>query len=303
MYTPGASGSSVLVDWNGSSKAINQFNSAGGGGVVISGNIQYTGSVNTLVKNAADGDFCPAQGSITLNKGVNCGAAQDYFGNPIVGTPDIGAVEHTSSLPNNNDLVAPKLTGAVLLNPTTLKITFSEKVNADYAQNIQNYSIDNSINVTEAALNSTQTEVVLTTSSHKENVDYKVSVNNITDLAGNKINSTDNAATYELNTGVTTTVSNDNVSSSVPARFELNQNYPNPFNPTTKIKYAVAKPSNVTIKIYDMLGAEVMTLVNQQHAPGYYEINFDGGKLASGTYIYQLRTNNYVETKKMMLVK
>jgi hypothetical protein len=88
-----------------------------------------------------------------------------------------------------------------------------------------------------------------------------------------------------------------------PEQFGLNQNYPNPFNPTTRIRYSVSEPSNVTVIVYDMLGKEVMTLVNQEQTPGYYEVNFDGSRLASGTYIYQLRTNNYVETKKMMLIK
>jgi hypothetical protein len=301
IYTPGASTSSLLIDWNSSSKTINQFNSTSGGGVTISGNMQYSGSLSALVKNAADGDFCPAQSSFALNKGLSCGTAQDFYGNPIVGNPDVGAIEFANSTPSN-DQVGPKLLDAVLINPITLKITFSEKVNPDFAQNIHNYGISNSITINEAALNSTQTEVTLKTSAHKENVDYTVSVNNVIDIAGNRISSSDNAANYELTTGVTST-NDGNSLSGAPAKFELNQNYPNPFNPTTRIKYTIAQPTNVTIKIYDMLGAEVMTLVNQQHVPGYYEVSFNGSNLASGTYIYQIRTNNFVETKKMMLIK
>jgi hypothetical protein len=88
-----------------------------------------------------------------------------------------------------------------------------------------------------------------------------------------------------------------------PEKFGLNQNYPNPFNPSTRIRYSVPELSNVSVKVYDMLGKEVMTLVNQEQSAGYYEVNFDGSRLASGTYIYQLRTNNFVETKKMLLIK
>ena len=98
-------------------------------------------------------------------------------------------------------------------------------------------------------------------------------------------------------------LSAENTLTIIPSNFELMQNYPNPFNPATTIKYAVSEAANVTIKIYDMLGSEVMTLVNKDHAPGFYEVNFNASNLASGTYIYQLRSNGYVETKKMLLLK
>ncbi len=93
--------------------------------------------------------------------------------------------------------------------------------------------------------------------------------------------------------------------------FKLYQNYPNPFNPTTKIKYTVA-PSNlpkgeafVQIKVYDILGNEIATLVNKEQSPGEYEVEFDAGKynLSSGIYFYQLKVGNYVQTRKMVLLK
>ncbi len=88
-----------------------------------------------------------------------------------------------------------------------------------------------------------------------------------------------------------------------PVKFELEQNYPNPFNPTTKIKYSVAKASNVVVKVYNSLGAEVTTLVNGNKAPGNYEVQFNASNLPSGIYIYQITADNFVESKKMILLK
>jgi len=89
----------------------------------------------------------------------------------------------------------------------------------------------------------------------------------------------------------------------VPTEFILEQNYPNPFNPSTSIMYHVARSSNVTLKVYDVLGREVATLVNEQKSPGTYEVKFDGSNLASGMYLYRLQAGNIVISKKMLLMK
>jgi len=85
--------------------------------------------------------------------------------------------------------------------------------------------------------------------------------------------------------------------------FELQQNYPNPFNPNTKIKYSVPQLSEVTIKVFDILGNEIVTLVNEEKPTGTYEITWYAESLPSGVYFYQLRADSYVETKKMVLLK
>jgi hypothetical protein len=85
--------------------------------------------------------------------------------------------------------------------------------------------------------------------------------------------------------------------------YSLSNNYPNPFNPSTKIVYQIPERGNVSLKLYDMLGKEVTTLVEEYRNEGRYEINFDAGNLASGIYVYQLRANNYIATKKMILMK
>ncbi len=90
---------------------------------------------------------------------------------------------------------------------------------------------------------------------------------------------------------------------SLPTEFELKQNYPNPFNPSTKIEFSVARNERVTITIYNILGQVVKTLADMDYAPGKYTITFDGSSLASGVYIYNMKTNSTNFTKKMMLLK
>jgi len=94
----------------------------------------------------------------------------------------------------------------------------------------------------------------------------------------------------------------------IPAQFELFQNYPNPFNPTTKIKFAVPsnmnrETLNVNITIYDVLGNEIVTLINKEMQTGVYEVEFDATNLTSGIYFYTLRAGIFTNTKKMMLIK
>ncbi len=86
-------------------------------------------------------------------------------------------------------------------------------------------------------------------------------------------------------------------------RFSLNQNYPNPFNPSTKISWQSPVGSHQSIKVFDMLGREVATLVDEYRNVGSYEINFDASKLSSGVYYYQLKAGDFVETKKMILLR
>jgi len=93
------------------------------------------------------------------------------------------------------------------------------------------------------------------------------------------------------------------VSEETPVRFVLHQNYPNPFNPVTQIQFSVLKTVNVKLTVYDILGNEVQTLVNEAFKPGEYRITFDGSNLSSGTYYYKLTAGNFSETKKMLLIK
>jgi hypothetical protein len=93
------------------------------------------------------------------------------------------------------------------------------------------------------------------------------------------------------------------ISTEIPTLFSLSQNYPNPFNPNTKIRFDLPKNVNVKLTLYDMLGREVETIVNEQLNAGSYEVNWDGSKYTSGVYYYRLNAGEFVETKKMILVK
>ena len=102
----------------------------------------------------------------------------------------------------------------------------------------------------------------------------------------------------------------------LPIKFELLQNYPNPFNPSTVIEYSLPQEVKgekskvkklgetiVTLKVYDVLGREVATLVNEEQVPGYYSVKFDGSNLPSGMYIYKLTCGKYVFQRKLLLLK
>lgn len=102
---------------------------------------------------------------------------------------------------------------------------------------------------------------------------------------------------YDVITGV-----NNNITS-IPNAFSLGQNYPNPFNPATKIAYTIPSNGLVTLKLYNILGKEVATLVNEVKSAGKYDVTFNGSSLSSGVYFYRLESGNFVDTKKMFLLK
>ncbi|MEP0862573.1 MAG: T9SS type A sorting domain-containing protein, partial [Ignavibacterium sp.] len=89
----------------------------------------------------------------------------------------------------------------------------------------------------------------------------------------------------------------------IPKEFALSQNYPNPFNPTTVISWQSPVASHQTLKVYDILGNEVVTLVDEHREAGRYKVEFDASSLASGVYIYKLTAGSFVSSKKMMVVK
>jgi len=89
----------------------------------------------------------------------------------------------------------------------------------------------------------------------------------------------------------------------LPITYELLQNYPNPFNPTTTINYQIPSAGHISLKVYDILGREITTLVNEERTAGKYEVKFDGTSLSSGVYFYRLQSGAFSETKKFMLLK
>ena len=100
-----------------------------------------------------------------------------------------------------------------------------------------------------------------------------------------------------------TTITDVEDEKTIPTVFKLEQNYPNPFNPSTRIKFAVPERSNVLIKIYDILGSEVVTLVNEEMDAGWYENNFNAAGLSSGVYLFRMEAGNFISTKKMIYLR
>ena len=124
-------------------------------------------------------------------------------------------------------------------------------------------------------------------------------------VSGN--NETNNIDIYLMTTRVTSSL-NDNSEGNVAKSYNLLQNYPNPFNPTTTINFQIPEESHVTIKIYNLLGEEVATLINQNIQAGNHSINwnasdYSGNKLSSGFYIYKMKTNNFESIRKMTLIR
>jgi hypothetical protein len=108
---------------------------------------------------------------------------------------------------------------------------------------------------------------------------------------------------YEVQTTTAILDNNSSAPTSIVKDYQLAQNYPNPFNPSTVIKYAIGNASRVVIKVFDITGRVVADLVNEEKPAGQYNVEFKGNNLASGTYIYTISTNNFTQSKKMLLLK
>ena len=102
---------------------------------------------------------------------------------------------------------------------------------------------------------------------------------------------------------ILTLASNIEPTAELPGNYSLSQNFPNPFNPVTDIKFEIPKNEFVTLKVFDKLGREVQTLVNESKAAGSYKVSFNASNLSSGIYFYTINAGSYSETKKMMLIK
>jgi hypothetical protein len=102
--------------------------------------------------------------------------------------------------------------------------------------------------------------------------------------------------------GNPTSIESENVST-LPTDFALGQNYPNPFNPSTKISWQSPVSSHTTLKLYDVLGNEVATVVNEYKPAGTYEVEFDATNLISGIYFYRMEVKEFIQTKKLILLK
>jgi hypothetical protein len=140
----------------------------------------------------------------------------------------------------------------------------------------------------------------------KENYQFKLTgygITNYLNMLSNKsyqFNAEANVPYSFVINGIITGVDNE---SSLNYDYKLMQNYPNPFNPSTIISFTLPQATFVTLKVYDMLGSEVATLVNSEIQSGYYQINFNANGLSSGVYFYTIKAGNFTDTKKLILAK
>ncbi|HSW55542.1 MAG TPA: T9SS type A sorting domain-containing protein, partial [Ignavibacteriaceae bacterium] len=111
------------------------------------------------------------------------------------------------------------------------------------------------------------------------------------------------SATRNFYVSFPTNIEDEQIVNLLPTEYSLSQNYPNPLNPSTSIQYAISSMQFVQLKVYDILGNEVATLVNEEKQPGIYEVNFSASDLSSGMYLYRIQAGSFVETKKMILIK
>ncbi len=117
------------------------------------------------------------------------------------------------------------------------------------------------------------------------------------------LNASDNAKTFYNSSFGGTPIGINTISTEVPTSYKLEQNYPNPFNPTTKFKFSIPVSGNVNLKIFDVTGREIATVLNLEIIAGNYEIDWDASAFSSGIYFYSLTSGSYTQTRKMVLVK
>lgn len=249
--------------------------------------------------------FSTEDSSLTLNKWQHIAIAYSYTSklldidingknqslsidkNSIFDSPIIDNVNDTLLLGNNTLLMR-----ALIGNLDELRLWNKYKTKEDLNENRYNYLTGN-----EEAL-------VGYWKMNEGNGDtiYDSSVNNNFGKIENSF------YTYGIDYSVLLDVKSERINSKIPTYFELSQNYPNPFNPSTTIKYSIPsnadyKVINVKLTMFDILGREVATLVNNNQNPGMYTVFFDASKLSSGIYFYKIIAGNFIDTKKMILLR
>lgn len=176
------------------------------------------------------------------------------------------------------------------------KLSFASFLNAAFSDSLIFYIDGIAVNSWHGEVDWTQTEYSLTTGHHS--LKWKFSRRNIFGNGHNAAFLDD--VFFPENSLVTSVEAN---TERIPTGYQLFQNYPNPFNPTTNFEFQIADFGFVNLKIYDVLGREVVTLINEERAPGIYSVSFNASSLSSGVYFYKIETGHFVSTKKMILMK
>ena len=296
-YSTGANytynGIAAQVTGNGLPSTVNNLTINGSGGVTLGNSIIVSNILNII-------------GSLTLPNGTTSTAEYLQFNSTDQSPGDWGS--SSSAAGNTNDtyfsnsgtgiisvngslpVELTSFSGSVENNVVKLNWLTATEVN-NYGFNVERSSSSNSI----------EWEKIGFVQGHgNSNATKKYSFTDNNIVSGNcnyRLKQIDNDGQFKYSNVI-------EVSINIPEKFVLEQNYPNPFNPSTSIRYSISKTSIVSLKVYDVLGREVATLVNEEKQPGAYEVNFDASGFSSGIYFYRLRAGgNYSATQKMVLLK
>jgi len=212
--------------------------------------------------------------------------------NPFIDHPEFAAEIWETAM-------SPSVVSVSEMNLGSILIDFSRYLDSTVAVQVQNFSFDHNVgNPTSVTwgVNNDVSKLLITVPTLATGTTYAIQLKNLKSI--NNVPMNDTIITFK--TSGTVGVENEKFS---PQAILLFQNYPNPFNPVTEIKYQLPENSFVTLKVFDVLGTEVATLVNDEKSAGSYAVPFSASKLSSGTYFYQLRAGKYLQTKKMVLTK
>jgi hypothetical protein len=197
----------------------------------------------------------------------------------------------------------PQPTDGILNLGDDIKIKLSESINCGTAtkQNIKMRNISKDLDVNINILCKVD-ELVITPVNINDMVEgdtMRVTINSLSDIYGNIITV---PITWQFEVDLLTGVK-DGSNSNLPTEFSLEQNYPNPFNPMTEIKFGLPEDAHVTLKVYDLLGREVASLVNETLNAGFKSVSFDASNFPSGIYFYKIQAGKFVNVKKMLLLR
>ncbi len=197
----------------------------------------------------------------------------------------------------------PQPSDGILNAGDDIKIKLSESINCGTAtkQNIKMRNVSKDIDVSINILCKVD-ELVITPANIDDMIEgdtMRVTIDSLSDIYGNIITT---PITWQFEVDLLTGVK-DEINPKIPTEFSLEQNYPNPFNPITEIRYGLPGVAHVTLKVYDLLGREVLTLVNESQNAGFKSVSFDAGTLPSGMFFYKLQAGNINIVKKMLLIR
>ena len=236
-------------------------------------------------------------GSPAIHTGTNVGLTRDFRGAAIIGLPDIGAYEYTGAITTTLPVQVTSFTGAVQGNTVALDWKTATEVNS-YSFEIERRTTaqiqwESIGKMPAGGISNAPLEYM-----------YIDSLNNFgSGSIFYRLKSVANDGSFQYSGEVEVLVTTAVTTTALPNIYALSQNYPNPFNPTTTINYQLQKAGSVSLKVYDMLGREVASLVDGNKGPGFYSAVFDASRLSSGTYIYRLQSDSFTEVKKLVLLK